>query len=477
MSPHRLQTRELLVRLDRTRGARVGRQLEEQLREAIRSGSLAPGSALPSTRMLAEDLGVSRGVVVRAYGQLAAEGYIRLRQGANPSVRRLPLPEPGLSAPAQRPARRRMRYDLRPHLPEVAAFPRQGWVRATRNALARAANADLSYLDAQGLYALRAEIAAYLGRARGVAADPERIVITTGSTHSLSVIGSVLARQGSTRMAFENPSHFLLQSVALRSGQTPIAVPVDEQGLRVEQLGDSQSVFVSPAHQFPTGVALSPDRRGELVRWARRTGGLIVEDDYDAEFRYDRAPIGALQGLSPDHVAYVGSTGKTLAPAIRVGWVVLPPAIVDAAVVEIRETLVHVSGIDQLAFTDFLARGEFDRHLRRMRALYRSRRDALVDALATHLPDLQVSGAAAGLHVVLELPSFEIEAAVQKLARSRGVFVDAISQHTLPGYDGPAGLLIGYGAVAEPALPLAVEQIAGAVREASDSCPNLLQVA
>jgi GntR family transcriptional regulator/MocR family aminotransferase len=477
MSPHELQTRELLLRLDRTRGGRLGRQLEEQLRDAIRSGVLAPGSNLPSTRMLAEDLDVSRGVVVRAYAQLAAEGYIRLRQGANPSVCRLPQPAPGVSTRTARTGGQKIRYDLRPHLPEVATFPRQGWVRATRNALARATNADLSYLDRRGLPALRAEVADYLRRARGVAADPRCIVITTGSTHSVSLICRVLAGLGSTRMAIENPSHFLLQNVATRAGQRPVPIPLDAHGLVVERLGDAQSVLVSPAHQFPTGVALSADRRSELVSWARSKDGLIVEDDYDAEFRYDRSPIGAMQGLAPDHVAYLGSTGKTLAPAIRVAWAVLPPSILDRVADELLETVLHVSGIDQLAFADFLARGDYDRHLRRMRALYRSRRDVLVDALAEYLPDLRVTGAAAGLHVVLELPSRELESSVRRLARSRGVLVDSLSQHALPGYQGPAGLLIGYGAVAAPAIPLAVEQIADAVRVSASASRELRAVA
>ena len=472
MSPHELQTRELLIRLDRTRGGPVGRQLERQLREAIRSGVLAPGSQLPSTRTLAEDLGVSRGVVVRAYGQLAAEGYVDLRQGANPSVRRLPQPQPERPAAVTQRPRLRVRYDLRPHLPEVAVFPRQSWVRATRNALTHATNADLSYLDRRGLRALRAEVAHYLRRARGVVADPKRIVITTGSTHSLGLVGRVLAGRGATRMAFENPSHFLLQNVARRAGQTPIPVRIDSQGLVVGELDDAQALLVSPAHQFPTGIALSSDRRSELIRGARETDGLIVEDDYDAEFRYEGPPIGALQGLAPDHVVYLGSTGKTLAPAIRLGWGVLPPSLLEPVAEELFETVLQVSGVDQLTFTDFLARGEFDRHLRRMRALYRSRRDVLVRALAAELPDLRVSGAAAGLHVVLELPSPELEEPVARAAASRGVLVDTLAQHALPGYGGPAGLLLGYGAVAEPAIRLAVEVVAGAVRDSIDPKPR-----
>ncbi len=464
MSPHKLHTRDLLIHLDRSRVEPIGRQLEEELRGAIRSGTLKAGCDLPSTRALAEDLGVSRGVVGRAYAQLAGEGYVHLRQGANPRVRTLPPLERRRAAPLEATTGPKVRYDLRAHLPEVTAFPRQAWLRSTRSALATAASADLSYLDPRGLHALRTEVSNYLGRARGVVADPERVIITAGSTHALSLIGRVLARGGSTAMAFENPSHLLLHAVAERAGQTPFAVPVDVNGLLVGRLGEATSVVVSPAHQFPTGVILSADRRADLIRWARNTGGLIIEDDYDAEFRYDRAPIGALQGLSPEHVAYIGSTGKTLAPAIRLGWAVLPPDLFALVSDELGLTMLHVSGIDQLVFADFLCRGEFDRHLRRMRAIYRSRRDVLVTALATHLPDLRVSGIAAGLHVVLRLPSREIETAVRLRARSAGVLVQSLSQHALPGYTGQAALLIGYGSLPEPTLPAAIEQLAQAIR-------------
>jgi GntR family transcriptional regulator/MocR family aminotransferase len=467
MSPHRLQARDLLIHLDRSPGRRVGRQLEGQLREAIRSGTLSAGTDLPSTRALAEDLGVSRGVVGRAYAQLAGEGYVLIRQGANPRVCKLPQLKRAPASPAESATRPKVHYDLRSHLPDVTTFPRHAWLRSTRNALAAATSADLSYLDPAGLHALRIEVANYLGRARGVVADPELIVITAGATHAVSLIGRVLADRGSTSMAFENPSHLVLHAVAERAGQTPVGVPVDACGLVVEMLGEQTSALVSPAHQFPTGVVLSAGRRADLICWASTGNRLVIEDDYDAEFRYDRAPIGALQGLSPEHVAYIGSTGKTLAPAIRLGWAVLPPDLVEPIAAELGSTMLHVSGIDQLAFTDFLRQGEFDRHLRRMRAIYRRRRDVLVAALEAHLPDLRVSGIAAGLHVVLELPSSKMEASVRAHARSAGVLVQSLSQHTLPGYDCPAALLIGYGSVPEPTLEMAVEQLAVAIRAAA----------
>jgi GntR family transcriptional regulator / MocR family aminotransferase len=463
------QSRELLVRVDRSRRTTLGRQLEEQLRDAIRAGILATGRDLPSTRALAEDLAVSRGVVVRAYAQLAAEGYLELRQGANPSVRGFsriePLPRRALVANAEP----KVQYDFDVHLPELGAFPRQAWLRSVRHAVTVATNADLGYGDPRGLRQLRVEISDYLGRARGVVAVPEHILITTGSTHALSLIGRALSRGGVKRLGFENPSHQLLHSVAKRAGLRPVGVPIDLCGLRVDALagGNLDTVFVTPAHQFPTGVALSTDRRSELVLWARSSGGLIIEDDYDAEFRYDRSPIGAIQGLCPEVVAYIGSTGKTFAPGIRLGWAVLPSGLIERVGEELRDSMLHVSGIDQLALADFVCRGEFDRHLRRMRTIYKRRRDALVAALAKHLPDLSITGIAAGLHVVVELPSAEAEAAAVAEAKARGILVKSLFQHALPGYEGPAGLLIGYGNISEPAIPIAVEQLAKAVRVAA----------
>ncbi|HKT43685.1 MAG TPA: PLP-dependent aminotransferase family protein [Gaiellaceae bacterium] len=465
MSPRQLQTRDLLVCVDRSVRVPVGRQLEDQLRAAIRSGALPPGADLPSTRALAGEIGVSRGVVVRAYAQLSAAGYLDLRQGANPRVRKLPDVERVWTVPRQPPATPRIRFDLRPHLPEVTAFPRQAWLRCIRDSLVQATNAELGYIEPRGLESLRVEVANYLARARGVVADPELIVVTGGATHGLSLVARALGARGSVRMAFENPSHFVLHAVATQGGQTPVPVPVDDDGLVVERIGEADSVVVSPAHQFPTGVVLSPERRAELVQWARERSALVVEDDYDAEFRYDRAPVAALQGLCPDRVAYIGSTGKTLVPAIRLGWLVLPPDLVEPVSEELWRTMLHLPGLDQLAFATFLRQGEFDRHLRRMRGIYRTRRDIVVAELERLLPELRVSGIAAGLHVVLELPCTGMEAEVRRRARERGVDVQSVEQHSLPGYDGVAGLLIGYGAVPEPTLPAALEQLALAIRD------------
>jgi GntR family transcriptional regulator / MocR family aminotransferase len=465
MSPRQLHARDLLVQLDRSRRAELGRQLEQQLRSAIRSGTLAPGSDLPSTRTLAEDLAVSRGVVVRAYAQLAAEGYLDLRQGANPSVRGIPFVEPRVAEVSSPAAVQKIRYDLRPHQPDLGGFPREIWLRSLRHALTRAPNADLGYIDPRGLEQLRVELARYLGRVRGIRANPERIVVTTGSTHALSLIARVLASRGAV-MGFENPSHWLFFAVAEQAGLTPIGIPVDGDGIRVDSVRAAKvnAVLVTPAHQFPTGVALAADRRAELTLWARESGGLIIEDDYDAELRYDRAPIGPLQGLAPDRVAYIGSANKTLSPGIRLGWALLPDDLCDSVVEELGKSVLHLSGIDQLALADFLRRGEFDRHIRRMRLVYKRRRDALIEALEAELPKLRVSGIAAGLHVVVELPPSVAEADVCAQAAARGLAIESLSDHALPMYEGPAGLLIGYAGVLEPTMPFAVAELAAAFR-------------
>jgi len=446
----------------------LARQLEEQLRSAIQSGVLPDGTRLPSSRVLAQDVGVSRGVVSRVYAQLAFEGYILIRQGSIPTVCTISRVE---SVGSDREERTRLRYDLRAHLPEVSTFPRKLWLRSVRDSLGQATGADLSYSDSAGLHELRLEIAKYLARARGVTVAPERVVVTSGSTHSLSLVARALVRRGSRMMALENPSHALLREIARAAGQEVVAVPVDDEGIVVSRLGGATAVVVSPAHQFPTGVALSPERRKDLLAWAAETRSLIIEDDYDAQFRYDHVPVGALQGLAPNHVVYMGSTDKTFVPALRLGWVVLPDDLRDDVSRELFLTVLHVSGMDQLAFADFLRRGEFDRHLRYMRDVYRRRRDVLVAALSRLLPDVPVHGIAAGLHIVMEMPSDGIAEAVRVRALAGGVAVETTAQHTFSGYSGPTGLIIGFGAVAEPGLEVAARVIARITDEECAAAP------
>src|SRR6266545_4219206 len=323
---------ELLVQLDRSRPRSLRAQLEQGLRDAIRTGRLPPGVQLPSSRALATDLQVTRGVVVAAYDQLAAEGYLTTRQGQGTQVNPAATPAPPRADPAP-PAAARARYDFRPGTPDVRLFPHTAWARATRAAMRTLPDAELGYGDPRGLASLRRALAGYLRRVRGVACEPGQVVVCNGVSHGLSLIARVLADEGVAEIAVEDPGQPRFRQQIAWAGARPMPVGVDGQGLRVDQLAASsaQAVLATPAHQYPTGVVLSPSRRRQLVDWAK-DGGWIVEDDYDAEYRYDRQPVGALQGVAPDRVVYAGSLSKSLAPGLRLGWLVAPPVLRDALV-------------------------------------------------------------------------------------------------------------------------------------------------
>jgi GntR family transcriptional regulator/MocR family aminotransferase len=456
---------DLLLSLSRDGPARLGAQIEDQVRRAVRGGTLKPGARVPSMRDLARQLGVSRKVVADAYSQLAAEGYLTLRQGARPHVSHAAAGRAAAGAAAIAAAPR-ARYDLRPSTPDVSTFPRASWLRSLRAALATMTDDDLGYGDPRGVPALRTALADYLGRVRGVAAAPEQIVVTSGFWQGLGLVCRVLAAAGVRRIAFEDPSHPEPRSIAARAGLTVVPVEVDDGGVRVEALAGAGAVVLTPAHEDPAGAVLAGERRAALVAWLRASGAVAIEDDYDSEFRYDRAAVGSLQGLAPDHVIYAGSTSKTLAPALRLGWLVVPESLLEAVT---REKLLADQGsprIEQFALADFLARGELDRHLRRMRARYRARRDAMVAALAEALPEATVRGVAAGLHAIVELPAGHDERAIRDEARRRGIALAILDSYAIEPRDRPPTLLLGYGQVAEPAIRAGIAELAAAVRAA-----------
>jgi GntR family transcriptional regulator/MocR family aminotransferase len=460
------QPLELLLSVSREGGATLGAQVEDQLRCAIRDGAVKPGARVPSTRDLARQLGVSRRVVVDAYGQLAAEGYLSLRQGARPRVSDTAATGgDGVATPQTAPAT--PRFDFRPSVPDVSTFPRAAWLRAVREALATMPDSDLQYGDPAGVDALRSALADYLGRVRGVVADPARVVVTTGYTQSLALVCHALAAAGATRIALEDPTNPEQHQIARRAGLEPVPIAVDGDGLRIDALerARADAVVITPAHQHPTGAVLSGERRTALLAWLRDRDAIAIEDDYDAEYRYDRAAIGALQGLEPDRVAYAGSTSKTLAPALRLGWLVVPPRLLARIRAEKLAADLGTARIEQHAFAHFLARGELDRHLRRMRAHYRGRRDALVDALAAELPEATVRGVAAGLHVTVELPDGD-EAAIASEAARRRIALNTMRDYRDDAQSGPAVLMLGYGQTPEPAIRAGVRELAAAVRAA-----------
>jgi GntR family transcriptional regulator/MocR family aminotransferase len=455
---------ELLVQLDRGAG-RLRAQLEDQLRDAVRSSRLAPGVALPSSRSLARELGVSRGVVVDAYAQLSAEGYLVARQGAPTLVSDAASPAAGPAQPI--PADRPPRFDFRPGGPDVSLFPRGAWLASLRRALRDAPDARLDYGDPRGAPELRIALARYLGRVRGVACDAERVLVTSGMAQGMALLARSLVGQGARRIGVEDPSSTPGREQLAANGLEIVPVPVDGDGLRVDRLERlaPDAAFAAPAHQFPLGVVLAPQRRAALIDWAARSGAVVLEDDYDAEYRYDRTPVGAVQGLAPELVAYAGSVSKTLAPGLRLGWLVAPERLAADVVSAKAADDLGTPVVEQLALADFLERGGLDRHLRRTRTIYRARRDTLVAALARELPDCRPAGVAAGLHLVVHLPADADERAVLDRARSQGIGLYGLSEHRVE--PGPPALLLGYGRIAEPAIAAGAAELAAAVRYAA----------
>jgi GntR family transcriptional regulator/MocR family aminotransferase len=455
---------ELLVMLRPGAPVPLHRQIATSIREAIRSGRLPRGSSMPPSRLLAADLGVSRGVVVEAYQQLAAEGYLASRAGGYTRVAAGP-PPPAAALPRARepgPA-----IDLSYGRADVSSFPRAAWLRAIRAALADAPNEVFGYLTGRGTPQLRTAMADYLNRVRGTVADPDHMVICTGYAQGVTLLMSVLAAAGAKRLALEDPSSTDDARPAARAaGLDVVGIPVDGDGIRIEALRDSgaDAVILTPAHQWPTGSVLSAGNRAAVIQWATERGAVIIEDDYDAEYRYDRTPVGALQGLAPDRVVYAGSASKTLAPGLRLGWLVLPAYLSEPMAAAKIAADRGSPALEQMALADFVTRGEFDRHLRRMRPVYRRRRDALLAALARDLPWMEPAGVSAGLHLVAWLPPRLDEAAVVGAARRAGVGVDAVGPYRIAN-PGPGGLIFGYATVTERAIGEGIARLARAIGE------------
>ncbi|HJZ62516.1 MAG TPA: PLP-dependent aminotransferase family protein [Miltoncostaeaceae bacterium] len=451
------------LRIERAPGETLRAGLERTLRDAIREGSLRAGIRLPSSRALASHLGVSRGVTSDVYAQLEAQGFLVVRSRSAPTVADVPTPvEP--TAPPAEPAARRPRFDMSASTPDLTLFPVGRWVRAVTRAARHAPGVALDYGDPRGDPGLRAVLADHLGRTRGVVAEPERIVICQGYRQGVDVLTRALTARGPVRVAVEDPSTPSQWELLALGGAHVAGCPVDEEGLEVERL-DADAVLVTPAHQMPTGVVLSGRRRRELLAWARERPGLIVEDDYDAEFRYDREPVRALQGLDPERVAYLGTVSKTLAPALRIGWLVLPEPLADEAA-RVKELMDRCSPvIDQIALRHLIEDGDYDRHLRRARGVYHRRRDRLTDALERHLPGLRVAGVTAGMHVLVHLPDGTDDAAVAQAALEMGVQVNPLSRSLLDR-DDLTGLVLGYGRIADVAIDRATAVVARAVKAA-----------
>lgn len=442
---------DLHLELPPGRGRRAA--LETALREAVRMGRLVPGQQLPSSRVLAAELEIARGTVVEAYAQLTAEGYLRAKPGAGTEV----AGQPG-ERPSARPETTTATpsVDFRFGRPDVSAFPRNLWLRSLRRAVLGAPDSALGLADPRGSPQLRTVLAGYLGRVRGVLTRPQLVLTCGGFTQGLRLVCDALVADGKRRIAFEDPCLPEHRAIAAAAGMRISALPVDEHGARTEPAEEVDAIVLTPAHQAPTGATLSPARRTAFLR----LGVPIIEDDYNGEFRYDRQPIGAMQGLAPDRVIYMGSVSKALAPGIRLGWLVLPPDLLDGVLAARRNTDRGTSAVDQLALAEFISGGGFDRHVRRMRLRYRRRRDQLTATLAEAAPWLPLTGTTAGLHALATLPDGGPgETEIRELGKRQSIALTGLSPFW---HDtGAPGLVLGYATPAEHAYRHALDQLAG----------------
>lgn len=445
-----------------------GRSLQSALREAVRSGRLAPGTRLPSSRDLARDLGVSRGLITEAYEQLTAEGYLRSGRGAGtwvgeavraaaPGARdQAPRPSPGVVA------------NFVAGSPDLSLFPRAAWAAAQRGVLSDAPHGDLGYPDPRGLPRLRTALAELLARRRGVVADPERIIVCSGVTQAVTLLGIVLHARGQREIGVETPGSPQYEDLFATAGPRAVRLPLDDEGLAMADLRRSglRAVVTTPSHHFPSGIAYSAARRAQLLDWAREVDGLVVEDDYDGDFRYDRAPVGALQGLDPEHVAYTGSVSKSLAPGLRLGWLVVPDGLADEIVARKRYMDLGNPALDQAVLARFVEHGHYDRQLRRCQRAYKERRDALVAALEEHLPGTRVSGIAAGLHAIATLPARHgpQDALLKRLAAS-GVAVRPLSHYAGDALGDDVPLVLGYAHLSPARITEGVRLMARAAKD------------
>ena len=435
---------DLLVAIDRSQPRAIRAQLERGLRDAIQQGRLPAGSTLPPSRTLARELAVARSVVVEAYGQLVAEGYLEARQGSGTRVRATDVTVSPTSAERERQDGVSVRFLS--GLPDPASFPRREWLKQHRTVLSTEPDAAFGYPTPQGAIELRRALAGYLGRVRAVRAAPAQLLVCGGFAQGLTLICRTLRDRGVAGVAVEDPCFSFHRRLIRATGLEPIPVPVDEHGIDVGRLSTLSvgAVLLAPAHSYPTGAVLSSDRRVQLIDWARATDALVIEDDYDAEFRYDRSPVGALQGIAPEHVAYGGSVSKMLSPAVRLGWLAAPDWLMGDLLRAKFLDDIATETLGQLTLARFIDQGGLARHLRRVRPIYRRRRDTLLDALATFLPDATPAGIAAGLHLFVRLPRQCREDDLIEAARRHGVHVDGAARNWADRKAAPPALVVGY---------------------------------
>lgn len=459
---------EVLLDLSATGPGPLHVRLSAAVRAAVRDGRLPLGAALPPSRALAADLGVSRWTVTQAYSQLVTEGYLSARTGSATRVCWSPDPGDSPVARAIRP-HRPARYDLSQCSPDFRAFPRTKWLQAMRKATETASFDQLDYPEAGGEARLRTVLAEHLNRRRAAAATPATICVFSGATSSMSQLARALVADGHSQLGVEHPGSNGLWEAARSAGLELVPLPVDGDGLVVTELAARpalRAVCVGPAHNVATGVTLAPHRRTALLEWVRRSGGLIIEDDYDSEFGFGAPVLPVMQGSDPDRVALLGSMSRTMTPSVNVGWVVAPRRLVPL----VRSAPPQTPGppaLTQLALAYYLESGGYDRHLRTSRQRFRRRRDTLLAALARELPECPVSGAPSGLHLLIELPPGADRAAILTAAERRDVRLCNLDDTRFEPDPAERRLQIGYGNLADPLVTEAVAVLADVIHDSA----------
>jgi GntR family transcriptional regulator / MocR family aminotransferase len=480
------------VSLDASSVEPLHRQLYDRLRTGILAGQLSAGARLPSTRTLAVELGVSRTTVVTAFENLLAEGYLEGKVGsgtyvagslpeevlgvrARPAGPRLPLSGRGLSRRGTLLATTRTTAvkdtgtprAFRPGVPALDEFPYVVWRRISGSVWRRPSGALLGYGDPAGYWPLRREISAHLATARAVRCDPEQVIVVSGSQQALDLASRVLLDPGDA-VWIEDPGYMGARGALAGSGARLVPVPVDEEGLVVaagiQREPGARLACVTPSHQYPLGVTMSLARRLELLGWAERSGAWVIEDDYDSEYRYTGRPLEALQGLDAEgRIVYVGTFSKVLFPALRLGYLVVPPDLTDAFTAARELVDRHPPTVEQAVLAEFIASGHFGRHLRRMRALYAARQEVLLQEISQHLSGLlDASPAGSGMHLVGWLPAGTDDKKASRQAAQQGVEAPPISLYrTHENFRG--GLMLGYAAVDEARSRDGVRRLARAL--------------
>ncbi len=473
--------------IDRSSGVPIHRQIYAGVRRAILDGRLAPGQRAPSSRALAADLDVSRLPVLTAYDQLLHEGYLEGRAGSGTFVSGaipddlLSLTRPREPAPPRENVRRGPRPlppvpeygglgPFRMSLPALDRFPHAAWGRLVARHARSLTHAQMAYGDPAGVAALRAAIADHLVAARALRCTAAQILIVSGSQAAARLAGAVLLKPGD-RVAVEEPGSPIIRAALGAEGAEVVPVPVDAEGMSVASLqrraGPMGAAYVTPSHQYPLGASMTAARRFALLEWAHQQGSWIVEDDYDSEYRYVSRPLASLQGMDAhERVVYIGTFSKVLFPAIRVGYLVVPPSLWQRFM-EAREAFDLFSPtLYQVALAEFLREGHFARHLRRMRGLYRARRDALLDGLDRHCRRwITVHNADAGLHAAVLLPDGMDDQDVVRRMEARGLTATALST-CYAGTARRSGLLLGFGGSTERRLTEATRTLARVLDDA-----------